>query len=78
MASLFSFPLKGFLTTTPPPPAFDSPSCPPYHSHTDVPWFDCRPFRFHTFRLPAREAGEQEREVFGLTAGILIDCAVVA
>lgn len=69
MESLFSHPLKSFLTTEAPFPHEQHLDEVPYYSYQDVPWLPAdrdRPVRMHRF-LTGREAGGV-KPVFGLTA----------
>ncbi|GAA5924017.1 hypothetical protein JCM3775_005574 [Rhodotorula graminis] len=78
VAGVFSFPLEGFLTSSPTHPVFHRPhpavvtsGAAPYYTFEDYPWFDGRRHRFHSFET-------SPQAVTGLTAEILIHVAMLA
>ena len=73
VASLFSHPLKSFLSTDAPFPHEAHSEELPYHTYNDVPWRYAergRTIRMHRF-LTGREAGGV-KPVYGLTASVAI------
>nr|GAT43726.1 predicted protein [Mycena chlorophos] len=80
VASLFSHPLSGFLSSTPPFPTEPELIEVPYHTYNE--WTSPGPngteriYRAHRF-LTGREAGGI-KPVFGLTSAILIHAATIA
>ncbi|KAL5507696.1 PCD1 [Sanghuangporus vaninii] len=78
VSSLFSHPLKAFLSSDSPFPQEQHADEIPYYTYNDYPWYrdgQSRPIRMHRF-LTGREAGGI-KPVYGLTASILIRVAEV-
>ncbi|GAA5905802.1 NUDIX hydrolase [Sporobolomyces salmoneus] len=77
VSELFSFPLEGFLLSSPRPPVFREPpiACTqegrPYHTTEDYNWYDGKPHRFHSFEA-------DPKPITGVTAEMLIHTAMIA